>query len=188
MPPVDVKKLDRRLEKALLNKKLVRIRRWIPNADAIDGFVVGTSKHWVLLAFVTDQVVFDGWKAIRREDIQSVVSLGKKDPFQIRALKKRGQWPPKAPNPMNLKTIGDLLQTASFGDQLVVISCDFARTDICWIGSVLKISRRTLTLLEVTTNADWDRNPTRYDLDDITEVDFGGDYAEALALVAGPKP
>jgi len=34
----------------------------------------------------------------------------------------------------------------------------------------------------------WDKEPTKHLLSEITRVDFGGGYEEALHLVGGPAP
>ncbi len=57
--------------------------------------------------------------------------------------------------------------------------------DVCQIGRVMSVAATTLSLLEIDPGAVWDEAPTRYALKQITRVDFGGDYEEALHLVGG---
>ena len=57
--------------------------------------------------------------------------------------------------------------------------------DVCRIGRVLRVSRGCVSLLEINPDATWDTAPTDYPLKEITEVNFGGDYEDALYLVGG---
>jgi len=97
-------------------------------------------------------------------------------------------WPPTTPDSVRIGSIREVLQMAGADSRLVAISCDFYRPDVSWIGAVEKIGKNTLTMLEVTTNARWYRESTRFDLADITEIGFGGGYEDALQAVAGDKP
>ena len=58
---------------------------------------------------------------------------------------------------------------------------------MCWIGRVVGIDRGRVTLLEIRPDATWKRKPTEYRLSEITRVNFGGDYEDALALVSGTR-
>lgn len=49
-PPVTKDKIRQRLERAVEQDALVCLRRWIPKAARVEGFVVGLSDTWVLLA------------------------------------------------------------------------------------------------------------------------------------------
>lgn len=42
-----------------------------------------------------------------------------------------------------------------------------------------------VSLLEIGPGASWDDQPNEYKLRDITRIDFGGDYEQALHLVGG---
>ena len=53
------------------------------------------------------------------------------------------------------------------------------------IGRVVSIVSGKLSLLEIEPGAVWEETPTRYSLEEITRVDFGGDYEDALYLVGG---
>jgi hypothetical protein len=53
---------------------------------------------------------------------------------------------------------------------------------------VIGVSKSRLSLLEVGPDAVWDEKPAEVLLREITRVDFGGGYEEALHLVGGnPK-
>jgi hypothetical protein len=55
----------------------------------------------------------------------------------------------------------------------------------CWIGRVQGIDRGRLSLLEIGPDAKWEDSPEEYRVAEITRVNFGGDYENALHLVGG---
>jgi hypothetical protein len=57
--------------------------------------------------------------------------------------------------------------------------------DVCWIGRVLGVDRNRVSLLEIGPDAKWDEKPTEFTLSEITRVNFGGEYEDALHLVGG---
>jgi len=57
-----------------------------------------------------------------------------------------------------------------------------------WLGSVVQVDVDSLKFLEVSTLAEWARKPRAVDLEDLTRIEFGGDYEAGVALVAGPRP
>ena len=93
-PPVSKGKIRTRLNRAQADEALVRITRWIPDADRVEGFVVGLSREWVVLQRLSDRITFDGWISVRVQDIQAVAIYPTQDNFEIAALRARGLWPP----------------------------------------------------------------------------------------------
>lgn len=187
-PPIDKKAIRSRIDDAQSRQALVRVRRWIPYSHQLEGFVVATSPRWFVLAVLSDQIAFNGWTALRIKDVQAVTVYPEEDCFEIRALKARVQWPPSAPAGIDLSTAPDVLRSASTVGPLISIHREFERPDVCWIGEVTRLADSRLSLLEVNVAGGWARTPRRFDVDDITRVDFGGGYEEALSLVAGPPP
>lgn len=187
-PPIDKKSIRKRLESARERQALVRLRRWIPESDQLEGFVVARSRHWVLLAVLSDRITLDGWTAVRLKDVQAVTIYPEKDCFEIKALQARQMWPPVAPEPLDLTAVTELLRSASTVVPMVGVFREFDRPDVCWIGAPIGVTDSVLSLLEVNVAGGWARKPRSFDVDDITRVDLGGGYEEALALVAGPPP
>ena len=176
-----------RLARAQAEGLLVRVRRSLPDADVLDGFVVAVRTEWLALARLSDRIELDGWTLLRSADVRAVKLEPDPDCFEIRALRARGQWPPADPGVPLDDTAGAVL-AAGASQRLVALHRELDRPDVAWIGAVLGVEASTLSLLEVGVRADWASQPRRFDLDDVTRVDFGGGYEEALALVAGPAP
>lgn len=185
-PPLDPSAVLERLNRASSERLVVRIRRWIPSSDRIDGFVVAASDTWVTIACL-DGCRLDGWHVLRVRDIQAVVIDPDKGCMQIRALKARSCWPPEDPA-LDLTDALSLLNSLAAQTRVAAIHLELDRPDICWEGRILCVDADTVTYLEIDTQAEWKRKPRLIDLDDITRIDIGGDYESALTLLAGPLP
>jgi hypothetical protein len=165
---------------------LVRIDRG-EDVDRMDGYVVAVGAEWLLLAVLDDAIVLDGHAALRVEDVRRVRSRSTSDMVQ-QALTVREHWPPTPPAvQVDLDSTRGLL-TSLMTQPLVTVHPENEDADICFVGAPAGLGDRSLRLLEVTPRAVWNSRPTKYRLDDITRVEIGGRYEQALLSVAGPAP
>jgi hypothetical protein len=161
---------------------LVRFSRRFEESP-IRGYVLDIGPKFFLLALVSDRIWFDGFECFRISDVRDL----KPDPyvnFVEAALKKRSERITKKPR-VDLKGIAELLRSAARLFPLVTIHREGKRPDVCWIGRILGVQGGKVSLLEINPDATWDAKPTEYRLNEITRVDFGGDYENALHLVGG---
>ncbi|KQS66545.1 hypothetical protein [Modestobacter sp. Leaf380] len=186
-PPLDQDAVLTRLARAQQNQLLVTVRRWVPDADRLEGFVVGISPKWLALQRLSDRIAFDGWHLIRVKDIQAVSLDPDPECFEVKALQARSLWPPAAPE-LSLGDVVSSLKSASAITGMVSVFDEFARPDVCWIGAVTSLDDSKLHLREVNTRGGWASKPHTFDPADVTRIDFGGGYEEALRLVAGSPP
>ncbi|GAA5022613.1 hypothetical protein [Kitasatospora paranensis] len=177
-----------RLDRAIRTGAPVRLHRSITGAERIDGFVVAATGAWTLLAHCPE-VDLDGWTAVRTGDITKVRLHGDPTSLAVRALCRRGRWPVAAPaQALALDSLPLLLESAGRDFGLVTLHAEGKRPDVCWIGAVVGLRRKSVRLLEVDTEARWEAEPTRFPSKHITRVDFGGRYEETLREFAGPRP
>lgn len=128
---------------------------------------------------------FDGFECFRHSDIRNV----KTDPytqFVESALSKRRERLPKKSR-VSVASIEELLVTAGRAFPLVTIHRERVDASVCWIGRILGVEQGRVSLLEINPDATWNDQPSKYRLREITRVNFGGDYENALHLVAA-KP
>lgn len=185
-PPIDKKAIRARLERAQREVLLARARRWIPEADPVDGYVLDIGREWALFATQTQQVTPDGWTLVRLKDIQAIVLEPIDGSFTTDALRARGQWPPTNPAAeLGLDDAHTAVLTAAAAGPLLTVHAEFSRPYACWIGVPISVDDGWLKLREVGVAGNWLTKPRRFDLDDITLLEFGGGYEEALHLVAG---
>jgi hypothetical protein len=175
-------KRSHQLEVALRERCLLRFSRRFEESR-VRGHVLDIGPKFFLLALVSDCIWFDGFQCIRINDIGDVES----DPyaaFTETALKKRGERIPRRPR-VNVASVEELLLSASRAFPLVTIHREQVDPDVCWIGRVLGVEKGRVLLREIGPDARWDEAPNAYRLSEITRVDFGGDYEDALHLVGG---
>ncbi len=173
------------LARAMRRRRYVRFSRRFEDS-AVHGCVLDIGPKFFLLALVSDRFWFDGFECLRIADVREI----RPDPytaFAEAALKKRGERIPKTPR-VSLAGIEELLLSASRAFPLVTIHREQVDPDVCNIGRVVAMDRGRLSLLEINPAATWDTVPNAYRASEITRVDFGGDYENALHLVGGQPP
>ena len=57
------------------------------------------------------------------------------------------------------------------------------KPDVCYIGPVVSVTEKMVVIEDLDCNAEWS-GLRRMRLADITKIDFGGGYEEALAKTA----
>ncbi len=179
-------KVRERLHRAQSDDDLVRLGRG-DEFDALDGYVVGIGTDWVLLAVLDGAIVLDGYAALRLTDVRHVERRHTGDMVR-KALALREQWPPTPPPaPLDLDNSRGLLMSLA-EQSAITVHIEHDDPAVCFVGAPASLGRRSLRLIELSTRAVWSSGPTKYRVDDITRVDFGGRYEQALLSVAGPMP
>lgn len=177
------KATSKKLAAALRDKTLVRFTR--PFEDGwVEGYVLDLGPKWFLLAFLDNNIRFNGFQCFRLSDVREPQVPAPYAAFVEAALKKRGAHRPKKPR-VSVASIEELLLSANRSFPLVTIHREKVDPDVCAVGRVLEVRDERLSLLEISPDASWEVEATQYRLRDITRVDFGGDYEDALYLVGG---
>lgn len=185
-PDNDEDKVLSKLRRAHERQLPVRIRRWFPDASPIEGFVVGVGKRWVAVALLPEGEEHDGYDLVRLEDIHKV--RVEKDPEAIRArvLIARGQWPLPPPS-VRLGNIKAVIRDVGSEGALFSVHVERHRPDAMWVGALRKIAGGQLHLAHLTPDAQWDEEPLRLDLHDITRVTIATSQLKDLTLAAPPR-
>lgn len=173
------------LRNALHAKRLVRFSRRFEESP-VRGYVLDIGPKFFLMALVGDRIWFDGFECFRVRDVNEIQNDPYAD-FAESALRKRRQRLPKKPR-VSVASIDELLLSARRAFPLVTIHREQVDPHVCWIGRILGVERGRVSLLEINPDAKWDEKPNTYRLDEITRVNFGGDYENALHLVGGSPP
>jgi hypothetical protein len=173
---------------AAARQALVRVFRAFGEDSRLDGFVVGVDPAWTVLALLRDGMRLDGYAAVRTADVVRVSVRVGREPFAVRALKRRGGWPPVPPAAMALGSLADVLAMAAANAPIVDLQAEQRFPGDAYLGVVTAIDGETAHLLEVSAEADWYDEPTPYATADVTRVEFAGDYEDAVYLVAGDPP
>lgn len=152
----------------------------------VTGYVLDVGPKLVLVSVVGHGMWFDGFQCFRIADLRDLAPEPQAK-FVRAALRARGERSPRKPR-VRVGGIAELLLSAARAFPLVTIHRERISHGACWIGRVLGIERGRVALREINPDATWDRGPTHYGVSEITRVDFGGDYEDALFLVGGEPP
>jgi len=174
-----------RLLEAMQGKRLVRVRRRFESSH-VRGYVMDVGPKFFLLCLVSDRLRFDGFECFRIADVKGL----KHDPyadFAEAAMKLRDQRKPRKPK-VSLQGKDEMLRTAGQAFPLVAIHREKVDPDVCHIGKVVAVKAKRVHLLLIGPDAQWDERSTDFSLREITRVNFGGDYEDALHLVGGSPP
>lgn len=179
------KKTKSRLVLALRKKLLVRFASAL-DRGTVNGYVLAIGPKFFLIALVSDDIRPNGFQCYRLSDVRKLQVPDKYARFHEAVLRKRGSLFPRKP-PVIVSSLAQLLRTANKAFPLVTIHREKVDAGACWIGRVVDLSRGRVTLLEIGPDASWDEELESYRLSEITRVDFGGDYENALQLIGGSK-
>jgi hypothetical protein len=175
----------RQLDDARIARMLVRLERRV-EAGYVSGYVCDVSAQLVLLQVVSDEIHYDGFAIYRLNDITRVYSPAPHREFVELALKLRKLRKPRVPR-LDITSIKTVLASVHPAFPLVTVHREVDDPDVCHIGFVTEVTARSVDLLEITPDAHWDTKLDRYALKEISRVDLGGAYEEALHLVASSR-
>lgn len=172
---------------ALSNALVVKF--WNPyDQGSTHGYVLDIGPQFILLGLIDDNIKFNGFQCLLISDVKRLKVPDPYEDFIVAALRKRGQSIKNKPG-IDLGSLPALLKSANALFSLVVIHRERIKPDTCVIGKVIDIKENHLLFLEIGPDAVWEDKPSKIRLSDITRVEFGGGYEEALHLVGGnPKP
>lgn len=153
----------------------------------LTGYVVDLSSDFVVIHCMSDAIILDGHAILRIQDLTLVEGKPKHGAFYMEALKLRG-YAPVRPVGICLDSTASILESVNKHHPLVTVHREGIRNDECSIGRIEKLTDKTVILKWLTPSARWDGYSPRYRLADITKVDFGGLYEDALTRVAGIQP
>ena len=147
------------------------------------GFVVGFSEDLLLFhALNPDTFRLNGYIVLRLEDVKEYRAFDKPEFWRNRAVRGFGLKPVR-PVGISLSSLPDLLESIAKRFPLITFHTERTKPDVCYIGSLLAKAEATFTIEDLDCNAEW-TGPRRLKFRDITRIDFGGGYEEALAATA----
>jgi hypothetical protein len=161
---------------------LVEFERKEIDPHALRGFVLGTSDDLTLLQVVTDDFALNGYTVLRNSDVTGYTVYDSPDYFLTRALRLKRIKPGRRPR-VDLRSWPALLATANEKFPLVTIHREAVSNEVCYIGRVSTLGPKTFILEEIDPVAEW-VGRGRYRYSDLTRVEFGGGYEDALWRVA----
>jgi hypothetical protein len=177
---------DALLTEAMHQQLLVKF--WNPyDPGSTHGYVLEIGPRFFLLGLVSDDIRFNGFQCMRLSDVRRLRAPDPYAEFIVAALRKRGEIIRKKPR-VNLNSLPELLRSADKLFPLVTVHRERVDPGTCEIGRVVGITKSHVSMLEIGPDAIWEEKPTEIALRNITRVDFGGAYEDALHIVGGNPP
>ncbi|MFK7889038.1 MAG: hypothetical protein AB8G16_19440 [Gammaproteobacteria bacterium] len=102
--------------------------------------------------------------------------------FQETALRLRNELPDFDAS-LDLSSIKSVLRSISSQSEVLVIHIEEVDADVCYIGKLTRMSDEDFELTLLSPSATWE-DPETYAYSQITRVDYGGLYEDALMQVA----
>ena len=173
---------EEKLRVFMRRKQLVRFAKSF-DSGRTQGYIVGVSADLVLVLRVGDGIRFDGFEVHRIRDVRRMQEDYRADFVEV-VIKRRRERRPVKPR-IQLGRFAEVLRSAGRHYKLITIHRQRIDPEICQIGSVVDVGAHRVTLHEIRPDATWRDDLDDYALREITRIDFGGDYEDALGLVCG---
>jgi hypothetical protein len=166
---------------------LVQVKRRLKDVGTTTGFVVALSDSLILFHTLDmDMFRLNGYTALRDEDISHYRGFTKAEYWQFRAV-RRFHLKPVRPVGISVASLPELLMSVSQHYPLITLHPEKKKPDVCYIGSLVSMTEHTFIIEDLDCNGEWS-GPRRMKFSDITRVDFGGGYEEALSVTAPKQP
>ena len=167
-------------------RTLVRVHRASIEEGHVDGRIVGCSASLVALAILSEGIRPNGFNVLMRTDISTLEAPGPYSDFYRDALKLRNHRLPSL-GKLNLTSWRSVVVAAGRRFPLVTVHMERKNPDVCYIGRPVRVDARGASFETISPRARWNREPLKVTWADVTRVDFGGAYEDALALVAAQQ-
>jgi hypothetical protein len=160
--------------------RVVRIARTRIDEFDILGFVVGLSDDLLLLQVIDGNTLFfSGYSVIRLRDI---TSWRFDNTFVDRSLRLLDRIP-VVPDAIQLADWPSLISSAKRRSPLIMIEMEKKVPGKLWVGRVARQTKRSVAMIDVDPDGHWAPRQTKSPYSDITRVQFGDAYSEALAML-----
>ncbi len=176
-----------KIEKTIRNLShgaLIRVEREGLEGGWADGYLVGTGPEFFAIHMVDQGIRLDGFKCLRYADVSSIDAPAPFAALIDRVLELRGQEVVGA-SPVDLSSVATLIRTAGEAFAVVTLFLESQDPDVCFIGKVLSVDDERVQIRCIDPGGVWEDGEESYALSEVTRVDFGDSYAEALVLVGG---
>lgn len=176
----NVRELYRRLQASVDDREVIKVvRRPKAKLDPVTGFPVLVSKDLLLVHEMhPDWFALNGYWCLRLRDIAHIDPVGEADRFIGRAVLFRG-LEPVVPEGIALTSMAEFLRTAGERSPLVAVHREHIRPGKCYIGKVLRVGRKRVTLRTIDPDAAWDTNE-KLRMSDVTLASFDDGYTRML--------
>lgn len=179
------KKLQKRLARSIDSRRIVEISRSSVTDWAALGIPVKQSAEFLCMLNVDEHYTFNGFSLLRLEDIDCISMWKERQEMVQYVLARRhleipAMHFPIADPEVKLPHILALVQNTY---PLVTIHREGIDDSVCYVGTIAALKKKSFVLNLLGTAAEWE-GTRKFRYSDVTRVDFGGKYEDALWLYA----
>ena len=161
---------------------LVEFDRKPIDAFPLRGFALAWNHELTLIQVLNDDFFrLNGYAVLRNLDVRRWRTFPKDD-FRARAVHLQ-RVHPLSPGGVRIGSMREALSSAGAAFPLITIHRERIKKRVCFVGKFLGASRRTLTIREISPQAEWEQQED-YTIRDITLLEFGGEYEKLLSKMA----
>lgn len=179
--------IESQLQAASGADTLIRLYRDEFEDGSVNGYVAALGETYVAIALVDEAIRFNGFQCLKHGDVTDLEAPHPHAEFVSQVLERRALERPRWPG-LDLASTEALLRSALAATTLLSIHVEYEDPDVCFIGQPAAFDAQGVRLVSVTPDGTWAREPMDIPFQQISRVDFGGGYEDALWLVAGPPP
>lgn len=167
------------------SRHLFEVKRRLKDVGSTVGFIVASSDSLIVLHEL-DMHTFrlNGYTVLRDQDISQYRFFTNAEDWQFRAV-RHFHLSPIRPAGLSAPSLPELLKSIAEHYPLITFHREKKNPDVCYIGPLVSMTEHTFTIEGLDPNGEWN-GLRRMKFSDITRVDFGGGYEQALAVTA-PK-
>ncbi len=171
------------IDEIISRKILIAFNRKPLEKSKLFGFVLACNDEFTLI-HEFDEGIFrlDGYCIFKNDSVKKYSVYDKDEYFLNEVIKFKNIEPQAVPN-VSIENWSEILRTVNEGFSLIRIEQEKIEKESCHIGKLDKLKKKTFSLMEIDTSADWD-DAFSYKYDDLTKVGFDGEYENTLILVA----
>jgi len=164
-------------------KLLIEFNRKPLEKSKLFGFVLICNDEFTLIhEFDVNFFRLDGYCIFKNDSVKKYSVYDKDEYFLNEVIKFKNIDPRPVPN-VSIESWSEILRTVNESFPLIRIEREKIDNKSCYIGKLEKLKKKTFSLMEIDSSADWDKSYS-YKYDDLTKVGFDSEYENTLIFVA----
>ncbi len=171
---------ERDINEIIENKWIVEFDRKPFDKFKIFGFILECNDDFTLIQiFDHDWFQVDGYCIFQNKSVKKFLVYDK-DYYLLNEVIRVKKIEPKPVPEISIESWQTILQTVNNNFNLVVVESELTYKNQCNIGKLEKIGKKSFSLFEIDTGADWDDTPEKYEFKHLTKVCFNRAYENTL--------
>jgi hypothetical protein len=183
---MEMSKVRRRLVKSLSDGRIATVVRDAFEINMTDGFVIALTDDWLVMHALDDGVYLDDIVILRLRDV-SRVWFRDDDAYHHRAIAGLGRRAATF-ECEDSPSASQLLSATSARADIFAIHLEGLDGEPMFIGRLVDLRKKSFDFHYVGRDGVWANEVDRIKHRDITRIEVGGRYLEALNRFADPRP